>query len=138
MTEHVVDYRSFPATDPAEDANVQATLVIDNGERYLRQELIEVAARRTLLRDRSDLETLLFAVSGTGLLTLAGPHVLKAGTGARVPPREAYELTAHDEPLLLVSVAVHGRESSENSQPVTVSISDQRSDAATAAREYRM
>ena len=138
MIVHVADYREFPPLDSgAPGTSVRPTVAIDT-DRYLRQEVLELAAGTTLARDPDELETLLFVVSGAGVLNLDGSHALGLGTAARVPPQHAWELAAGEEPLLVVSVLVRAPDGPQSRTPVAVSLDDQESDAATAAREYRM
>jgi mannose-6-phosphate isomerase-like protein (cupin superfamily) len=141
VTARVADYRGFAVDETAAlGSKVRVTVTIDDDARYLRQEFLEITPGRTLSREAGDLESLLFVVSGTGSLTFAGSHVLVGGTAARVPPNQDYKLAAGDsEPLLVVCVLVRGRARAPRAQqPVTISLADQQSDAATASREYRM
>jgi quercetin dioxygenase-like cupin family protein len=126
----------------------------------LEQAVLELDPAASVRRATNDEEEVLFVVDGTGTLRLAGAgHALEPESGAYLAPGEDYELQNNGSlPLKLISVRIPNPAPAEPAPPpedapppepapppalaakraVVRRLADQRSEAATTEREFRI
>jgi mannose-6-phosphate isomerase-like protein (cupin superfamily) len=105
--------------------------------------VLECAPGRSRPREPGAAEEVLFVLEGRGVLHLEGvAHALEPETGAYLAPGERYELeNPGPEALRLVAVQIPepvGEETTTGARAVVRRLSDQRAEAATTDREFRV
>jgi mannose-6-phosphate isomerase-like protein (cupin superfamily) len=132
-----------PRTEAGDTVAVRPTLGDHTGFAPLAQHVLECAPGRSLPRDAGEAEEVLFVLEGRGVLHLEGvAHPIEPETGAHVAPGERYELeNPGPNPLRLVAVRIPdpaGGETATGERAVVRRLADQRAEAATTDREFRV
>ena len=125
---------------------MQATDPGPRGRRTgLEQAVIECAPGGSIGRAAGDAEEVLFVLTGTGELSLAGErYPLEPETGAYLAPGEEYELhNRTSEPMRVVSVRISdpvsaGASADGSDRAVVRRLADQEAQAATTERWFRI
>jgi quercetin dioxygenase-like cupin family protein len=113
-----------------------------SGFPMLAQSLLYVPPGSSAKRATGPAEEVLFVLCGEGALSLNGAsHTLEAESGAYLAPGEEYELeSSGDQAMGIVRVIVPDPEPAgpEGGRPVVRRLSDQKAQAATTQREFRI
>lgn len=125
--------------DEGDTATTRVTIGPSFGCEALEQRVIRFGTGTSSARGGSTREELLFAVSGSGTVRLAGAtHALEPETGLLVPPGATYEVeNPGPEELVLVSVLGLEDEDGERPAPGPVRVAEQPAHPAGRDREFR-
>lgn len=142
-TPFVVDASSVTGR-PVEDGALieRAVLGAHTGSPWLALSVLELDSGRSCTRATGGAEQVLFVLSGHGTLgTGDAAHTLEPESGAYIPARRRYELSApSDEQLLFVSVRIPDpvQDGPDPADPVVRRLADQAAGEATSGRRFRI